>query len=156
MICMLAGGCAATVPTASPSGRTLIESDPPGARIDIGGQYVGTTPLRVNIPRQYDVYGGTYNNILVVANPITPGQQVQSKMIRYDEGTPTHMFFNMNLVSVPNSSNLNVNLGSPQNANKEVTPEEVKIALAKARANGDKKFEGEILQYAKEHGINVE
>lgn len=50
-VCMALLGCA-TLPTANPSGRTLIESDPPGARIEINNQYVGTTPLRVDIPRR--------------------------------------------------------------------------------------------------------
>ena len=153
-MCILIGGCA-TVPTADPSGRTLIESEPPGARIEVGGQYVGTTPLRVNIPRQ-NIYGSG-NNVLVVANPVTPGQQVQRKMITYDEVTPTHMFFDMNLVSVPNSSTVNLNLASQQAVdNTPPTPEQVKAYIIKMRQEGNVAEEAKAMQYAKEHGINVE
>lgn len=88
-------GCA-TLPTASPSGKTLIESVPSGARIEINNQYVGTTPLRVDIPRlQYD---WSSNSVTILAYPISPGQQVQIKHISFDEPTPTHVFFDMNLV----------------------------------------------------------
>ena len=95
-VCMALSGCATTLPTANPSGRILIESDPPGARIEINNQYVGTTPLRVDIPRrdaQWDPI-----SVTIIANPIVPGQQVQTKYIGPNEPTPTHVFFDMNLV----------------------------------------------------------
>ncbi len=103
--CMALLGCA-TLPTANPtpnpSGRTLIESDPPGARIEINNQYVGTTPLRVDIPRRsnynWDNMEWDTISVKIIANPIIPGQQVQIKYIGYKEPTPTHVFFDMNLV----------------------------------------------------------
>lgn len=99
---LILSGCS-TIPTANPSGQTLIESDPPGARIDIGSQYVGTTPLRVNIPR-VSVWGNDPNTVIVTANPILGGQQTQTKIIHSDESTPTHIFFDMNLVRNPTAS----------------------------------------------------
>ena len=152
--CVLIYGCA-SVPTADPSGRTLIESEPPGARIEIGGQYVGTTPVRVNIPRVSIHQTG--NNVVVVANPIKPGQQVQRKVIAYDETTPTHMFFDMNLVTIPNSSTVNLNLASHQPVdNTPPTPEQVKAYIIKMHQEGNVAEESEARQYAKEQGINVE
>jgi hypothetical protein len=88
------------LPTANPSGKTLIESDPPGARIEINNQYVGTTPLRVNIPRLKSDWSTI--SVTIRANPISPGQQVQTKYIGSDESTPTHVFFDMNLVRSKN------------------------------------------------------
>jgi hypothetical protein len=93
--CMALLGCS-TLPSANPSGKTLIESDPPGARIEINSQYVGTTPLRVNIPR-LDSNWSTIS-VTIIASPINPGQQVQTKYIASNESTPTHVFFDMNLV----------------------------------------------------------
>ncbi|MFH0984278.1 MAG: PEGA domain-containing protein [Candidatus Omnitrophota bacterium] len=93
---LILSGCS-TIPTANPSGHTLIESDPPGARIDIGSQYVGITPLRVNIPRT-DYWSGSKRSVTIVANPVLPGQQVQIKIVGSDDPTPTHIFFDMNLV----------------------------------------------------------
>ncbi len=98
-ICVALLGCS-TLPTANPSGKTLIESDPPGARIEINNQYIGTTPLRVDIPRrdaEWDLIPVT-----IIANPTIPGQQVQTKYIGPDEPTPTHVFFDMNLVRKEN------------------------------------------------------
>jgi hypothetical protein len=92
-------GCA-TVTTANPAGKTLIESDPPGARIEINNQYVGNTPLRVNIPRLNTALDTI--SVTIVATPIIPGQEVQTKYIGFDEPTPTHVFFDMNLVSTKN------------------------------------------------------
>lgn len=154
--CLLISSCATGPSTADPNGRTLIESDPPGAKIEIDSQYVGITPLRVNISADKNIYGNLLQQVSVVAYPTSSGQQTQKKILFSGDFIPTHMFFDMNLVAVPNSSNLNLTLDSPQNANRAPTPEEVRVALAKARSDGDKKFEGEILQYAKEHGINVE
>lgn len=93
--CMALLGCS-TLPKASPSGKTLIESDPPGARIEINNQYVGTTPLRVNIPRLNADLSGI--SVSIIAYPTKHGQQVQSKYIGSDESTPTHVFFDMSLV----------------------------------------------------------
>jgi hypothetical protein len=92
-------GCA-TVPKANPAGKTLIESDPPGARIEINSQYVGTAPLRVDIPRLDSDLDSI--PVTIIASPVIPGQQVQTKYIGLNEPTPTHVFFDMNLVSLKN------------------------------------------------------
>ena len=116
-VCMaLCSGCATSpmaTPTANPNGQTLIESDPPGARIEINNQYVGTTPLRVDIPRRSDFNWDSMEwdtiSVKIIAYPIFHGQQVQVKYIGYDEPTPTHVFFDMNLVSMENSIDVNIN-----------------------------------------------
>lgn len=107
---LLISGCA-TLPKANPNGQTLIESDPPGARIEINNQYVGTTPIRVDIPR---INPDTWmnNSITIIANPVMPGQQVQTKYIGIDDPTPSHIFFDMNLVTTRNEVNVNLNTNS--------------------------------------------
>ncbi len=105
-MCVVLSGCA-TLPTANPSGKTLIESDPPGARIEINSQYVGTTPIRVDIPRLDS--GLDTISVTIVASPVIPGQQVQTKYIGFNEPTPTHVFFDMNLVRTKNQLDVNVN-----------------------------------------------
>jgi hypothetical protein len=97
--CVALLGCS-TLPAATPSGRTFIESDPPGARIEINSQYVGVTPLRVNIPRRDAEWDPI--SITIVASPVIPGQQVQTKYVGHNEPTPTHIFFDMSLVREKN------------------------------------------------------
>ena len=156
IILLLINGCAtAPIATSGSNGRTLIESEPPGVKIEINSQYVGTTPLRVDIPRRRTcVFCDTLESSLIVAYPNIAGQQIQKKYLSGSDPTPTHMFFDMRLVAVPDSLNINVN--PSERTTREPTPDEVRRALAKARAEGDKKFESEILQYAKEHGVNVQ
>lgn len=105
-VCIALSGCA-TLPKANPTGKTLIESDPPGARIEINSQYVGVAPLRVDIPR-LDSDLNTIS-VTIVASPVIPGQQVQTKYIGFNEPTPTHVFFDMNLVSTKNQIDVNLN-----------------------------------------------
>jgi hypothetical protein len=106
-VCVVLSGCA-TLPKANPTGQTLIESDPPGARIEINNQYVGNAPVRVDIPR-IDPNTWMNNSVTIVANPILPGQQVQTKYIGMNDPTPTHIFFDMNLVSTKNQIDVNIN-----------------------------------------------
>ena len=96
--CVGLSGCATSLPTANPAGETFIESVPPGARIEINNQYVGITPLRVDIPRLNSEWDPI--SVMIIAYPVMPGQQVQTKYISYDEPTPTHVFFDMSLVRI--------------------------------------------------------
>lgn len=52
-----------------------IISDPPGAKIEWNNDYIGTTPIR-------RVYNGVLvDTIVITANPIYPGQYVQTKTL---------------------------------------------------------------------------
>lgn len=108
VIALLMSGCASMNNAFSPEPKihsselmTEIISDPPGAKIEINNQYVGETPLNVHIDRNYiDVLG--WSTVSIIANPLENGQQVQQKFINFNMPTPTKIYFNMNLVSVPN------------------------------------------------------
>ena len=87
---------------------TYIESDPPGARIEVNGEYVGTTPLQITLPRMYRsawlglLLGGqrivSADPLTIMAYPIHSGQYTQTKYIGMDQATPRHIFFQIDLV----------------------------------------------------------
>lgn len=108
-------GCATTVP---PQDEPLapwihnkvivteILSDPPGARIEIGSQYVGEVPLHFHILRVYGLFG--WEGFNITANPVYAGHCVQRKFIGFNESTPTKVFFDMRLCPAKASVNVNV------------------------------------------------
>lgn len=84
-----------------------IISDPPGARIEINGNYVGDAPLSVKIEGFSD---RTFNkNTVIIANPIYAGQYVQQKSFigspslrDYNAKIPERILFIMDLGRAPN------------------------------------------------------
>ena len=83
-------------------------------------------------------------------------QEIQKKLVAYDDSASVQTFDDVNVAGTPRLSNLGLNMGSAQqNANEGPTESELRNALSKARANGDTKFEGEILQYARGRGMRV-
>ncbi len=92
------------------SHETEIASDPPGARIEINNEYIGTTPMKLVIPRRYQseflgwINGGTritaMEPLRIVAYPVAPGQYTQMKYIG-NEPTPWRLFFDMHLEPAP-------------------------------------------------------
>jgi hypothetical protein len=87
---------------------TIVEiiSSPPGARIEVNGEYVGDAPCRAEVIA--DGHGKLVQDVTINALPIFAGQQVQSKrfhgahMSAYSQKAPSRVFFDMNLVTVPN------------------------------------------------------
>ena len=77
-----------------------------------------------------------------------PSQEIPRRLIAADDPAPVQTFLGSGLNIRPAQQNSLSNQGP--------TEPELKNALAKARANGDTKFEGEILQYAKGRGMRVE
>ncbi len=99
---------------------TLIESDPPGVKIEVNGGYEGNTPLTIVLPRMYRsewvglLYGGTritsVDPITIIAYPVLPGQYTQTKYIGMDQGVPRRMFFDMGLVPTAQRQEIDLNV----------------------------------------------
>jgi PEGA domain-containing protein len=98
------------------SGRSTkqvqILSEPPGARIEINGGYVGDAPVTVTIP----TLRGWFTQITTIrALPTRPGQYVQSKVFQGgfttipNDAVPSRVFFEMRLGPASPEINVNVN-----------------------------------------------
>ena len=82
---------------------TKITSNPPGARIEIGGKYVGDAPLHVEIDAPLYVNGTVNKNLYVEAIPDKPEQYKQTINL-YERKVPRIISFNMNLAPTPKSA----------------------------------------------------
>jgi hypothetical protein len=93
--------------------EVLIESDPPGARIEVNDEYKGTTPLTVSIAILPN--GSAQDFTRIVALP-APGQGQQSKLFnpdRHSFGTsgwavPKRILFVMNLGTAKPAIDVNI------------------------------------------------
>ena len=78
----------------------LVESSPPGARIEFNDAFVGTAPCRIRIPgetgRKFS-YGQMLEH-LFKAIPSTPGCYTQTKSFPKGGDIPERLFFDMRLV----------------------------------------------------------
>jgi hypothetical protein len=88
-----------------PPVSTKIVSEPPGARIEVNGNYVGVTPVEVTLP-QSSSPGRLKEMILIRALPAIPGQQVQEKRLLKRQTPPTNVLFDMSLRSPESASSL--------------------------------------------------
>jgi PEGA domain len=86
---------ASVKPTPSPTTKALqILSDPPGARIEINDNYVGETPITVQI----SLWGAGFTKATSIrAIPVVGGQYLQSKFFSAKDEVPDRIFFEMNL-----------------------------------------------------------
>jgi hypothetical protein len=84
---------------------TVIVSEPPGARVEVNGAYVGTTPLSVVIPRPYETgWGGMRGGgrqvtwigpVQVAVIPEDPTLRPQRTVLPADVPAPEHLAFDM-------------------------------------------------------------
>jgi len=84
--CFLFASCASSPPGSErgPQGTIAyyiqVESDPPGARVETNGEYVGNTPLTIKVFGDPD---GTFHNFAnqnkYTISATLPGQQTQTK-----------------------------------------------------------------------------
>ena len=103
----LAAGCAST-PAGHPSGtipfEVLVETSDPGSRIELDGEYVGVSPLKVTVwgDRDGTFHGGGDGHTVFKAYPVKPGQFVQTKsflngaqqfMFGQEDRVPKRLFF---------------------------------------------------------------
>ena len=96
-----------------------VEVSDPGCHIEVNGQLATTL---TNTVGEILVWAHTDGNIhdkylLVVANPVKPGQHQQRKIFRDGDGVPHSLYFDLNLVpgSLPDlfgNKNVNINVNS--------------------------------------------
>jgi len=93
-----------------------IVSDPSGADIEINNNYVGKTPITVNLEGWESTRTFTRSHT-IVAHPIRAGGQTQVKIFlgwrepskTYGDVIPDKIYFDMNLIRIPNQLDLNIN-----------------------------------------------
>lgn len=100
-----------TTPT---SKSTEIISTPLGAKIEINNEYIGETPLNVEIIRK-QTFIVSPASLDIVAYPSAPGQYTQKKYIAYHEQTPRKIYFNMDLIPVSPRSDHKVDVNIKEN-----------------------------------------
>ncbi|MFA5271789.1 MAG: hypothetical protein WC412_05570 [Candidatus Omnitrophota bacterium] len=109
-------GCATTPPriqvvSALTDKSTEILSAPPGARIEINNEFVGETPLFVEINRYCnDWTGAEYCNVVINAIPKEKGQYAQTKFFDYSVKIPKKIFFDMRLELVSPKKQYDINV----------------------------------------------
>lgn len=94
----LLSACATT-----PNDQTIpiaVVSDPPGARIEANGQFIGTTPLKTEIHRYKNINTGQWAGLAINAFPTRPGQCTQHKVFPENAPMATNMYFDMSLCPV--------------------------------------------------------
>jgi hypothetical protein len=105
-LALFSSGCAtppAGVPwNASGWGPVTIISDPPGAKIEVNGEYWGETPLQSNV-----WYSGSWWVMRIVAYPVVPGQYSHSKVIMVPP-IPRTIYFNMNMKPAPEEQDITI------------------------------------------------
>lgn len=76
--------------------QVRISSDPPGARIELNGDYIGDAPIDYffRSPLAENVWP---EDTEIVAYPAESGQFVQNKSFRHHTRLPRHILFIMNL-----------------------------------------------------------
>ena len=109
-VLLLLIGCAST-PEGHPSGtvpiEVLIETSDPGSRIEVDGEYVGVSPLKVTIwgDRDGTFHGGGDGHTVFKAYPVKPGQFMQTKsflngaqqfMFGQEDRVPRRLYFDLN------------------------------------------------------------
>ncbi len=94
-------GCVARAIRSSAHGKVISTfiSNPPGARIEIDGEYIGKTPITIEWPRSYQ-NGDRFNDeITIKAFPSGPGQFQQKKFFESRGRTlpiiPKTIYFDM-------------------------------------------------------------
>ena len=91
-----------------------IHSEPPGARIEVSGNYIGDTPITTTLQCAPD--GRFLEHTTIRALPTIPGQYVQSKFFdggyqyyhQLNNSVPSRVFFDMRLGPVSPDINVNV------------------------------------------------
>ena len=78
----------------------LVESSPPGVRVEFNDEFVGITPCRIRVPgstgRKYP--GGDFRDHIFKALPPATGGSSQIKRFTGGSDIPERLFFDMRLV----------------------------------------------------------
>lgn len=75
--------------------RTHINSEPPGARVEVNENYVGVTPIDVTLP-QSGSHHKLREHITIRALALEPGKPDQEKQLYYNQWAPENILFDMN------------------------------------------------------------
>ncbi|WDP93000.1 MAG: PEGA domain-containing protein [Desulfobacter sp.] len=112
VILSLLSGCKTTPKQISTSPKNQVKifpvkivSEPSGAKIEVNKNYVGETPLTINI-EGWETTRTFIRNYSIIAHPVKAGGQMQSKWYRgWNEPSlsrgdkiPNTIYFNMNLI----------------------------------------------------------
>ena len=89
---------------------TQIISDPLGAKIEINHEYVGETPISIQIRAQTSwLSGKVVEDLRIVAYPVESGQYTQTKNLKGVK-IPSKIYFNLFLKPLPDEEiNVNIN-----------------------------------------------
>ena len=93
-----------------------IISEPSGAKIEVNNNYIGETPLIINL-EGWESTRTFIRSHRIVAHPVRPGGQMQSKYFSgwyepdqsFGDKIPNTIYFNMYLISTPEEYNININ-----------------------------------------------
>jgi hypothetical protein len=93
-----------------------IISEPSGAVIEINNNYVGKTPLTVEL-KGWETTRTFARSHTIVAHPVAPGGQTQTKIfsgwsepdVSYGDTIPTTIYFNMDLIRIPEKYEIDIN-----------------------------------------------
>ncbi len=113
-----------TVPsTISPKVKSFpveIISEPSAAKIEVNNNYIGETPLTINL-EGWESTRTFIRSHRIVAHPVRAGGQLQSKYfsgwsepdLSYGDNIPITIYFNMNLIRIPEEYNINIDKNKP-------------------------------------------
>ena len=93
-----------------------IISEPSGAKIEVNDNYIGETPLTINL-EGWESTRTFIRSHTIVAHPVRAGGQLQFKYFsgwdepdyHYGDKIPNTIYFNMNLIRIPEEYNININ-----------------------------------------------
>jgi len=97
---LLAAAVVFTAGCASEPIATHIQSDPPGARIEVNEGTVGTAPVSVVLP-QHGSHHRLREHVTIRAYPTGPGQYQQVKQLYYNQWAPQNIEFDMTQSAAP-------------------------------------------------------
>jgi len=111
--------CATTETTTSSritSFPVEIISEPLGAKVEVNDNYIGMTPITINL-EGWESTRTFIRRHTIIAHPVRAGGQIQIKMFRgwyepdhkYGDPIPSKIYFNMNLVRIPEQYDININ-----------------------------------------------
>ena len=92
-----------------------IISEPSGAKVEVNNNYVGKTPLTIKVEGWRDTQTFIRSHT-IVAHPVRAGGETQVKYFMgwsrpdksYGDKIPNTIYFNMNLIRIPEQLNLNI------------------------------------------------
>jgi len=122
-VILFVNSCKTTQLATSPKIKSFpveIISEPLGAKIEVNDNYIGETPLTINL-EGWESTRTFIRNHTIVAHPVRAGGQMQFKSFigwyepdqSYGDKIPNIIYFNMNLIRIPEQYDININKNKP-------------------------------------------